>query len=310
MSALPPIPPNITHIAAPLLFGNLWNWTLYGALVVQLYVYSYNFSDDKKLLKLLVYAIFFLETLQTSLSGADLYYWFVSGYGDIRHLVTPYATSFDVLMIEAVVSLSVQFFFVYRIWILGGKKSWWLCFIICLCSTIDAAAAFTGGIYTHVHSRFASGGTLKALAIVWLLGSTIADILIAAMMLYYYLARMHRGMGGSFNDHILLRIVRLIIETNVMTASVGIVSLLLVLIFPREIYYTCPTSIFGKLYSNTLLVSLNNRISLREATAINEVEVISLPVATKPLQVVASRSESNMGTSIERSPIAYKAAAP
>jgi hypothetical protein len=60
-------------------------------------------------------------------------------------------------------------------------------------------------------------------------------------------------------------------------------------------------------YSNTLLVSLNNRISLREAIAINEVEVIS--VALKPLQVAASQSGSNMDSSIERPPIAYKAVA-
>ncbi|KAH9970083.1 hypothetical protein BGW80DRAFT_614949 [Lactifluus volemus] len=132
MSASPPIPPDIARMTAPLLLGNLWNWALYGVLVVQIYVYSYNFPNDKKLLKLLVYAIFLLETLQTSLSGADLYYWFASGYGDLKHLATPYASSFDIPIIGAVVSLAVQFFFVYRIWVLGKKKCLWLCLIICL----------------------------------------------------------------------------------------------------------------------------------------------------------------------------------
>jgi uncharacterized membrane protein len=70
--------------------------------------------------------------LQTSLSGADLYYWFVSGYGDIKHLTSPYASSFNIPIIGAVLSLAVQFFLVYRIWVLGKKKSWWLCLIICL----------------------------------------------------------------------------------------------------------------------------------------------------------------------------------
>jgi hypothetical protein len=81
-----------------------------------------------------VYSVFLLETLQTALSGADLYYWFVSGYGNIDHLTSPYASSFDVPIMGSVVSLSVQFFFVYRIWVLaGGKKgSWWLCILICL----------------------------------------------------------------------------------------------------------------------------------------------------------------------------------
>jgi len=73
-NALPPIPPNIEELAAPLLLGAVWNWCLYGALVVQFYVYTYNFPGDKRLIKLLVYSIFVLETLQTALSGADLYY--------------------------------------------------------------------------------------------------------------------------------------------------------------------------------------------------------------------------------------------
>ena len=81
-----------------------------------------------------VYSVFLLETLQTALSGADLYYWFVSGYGNIDHLTSPYASSFDVPIMGSVVSLSVQFFFVYRIWVLasGKKGSWWLCILICL----------------------------------------------------------------------------------------------------------------------------------------------------------------------------------
>jgi hypothetical protein len=81
-----------------------------------------------------VYSVFLLETLQTALSGADLYYWFVSGYGNVDHLTSPYASSFDVPIMGSVVSLSVQFFFVYRIWVLasGKKGSWLLCILICL----------------------------------------------------------------------------------------------------------------------------------------------------------------------------------
>jgi len=69
------------------------------------------------------------------------------------------------------------------------------------------------------------------------------------------------------SNHALSRIVRLTIETNVLTTTTGVVSLLLLSIFPNKIWYTCPTGILGKLYSNTLLVSLNNRISIRDASS-------------------------------------------
>ena len=82
-----------------------------------------------------VYGIFFLETVQTVLSGADLYYWFAAGFGNSDQLVTPFASFFDLQILGPVVSLCVQFFFVYRIWVLGRlneKRSRWLCVFICL----------------------------------------------------------------------------------------------------------------------------------------------------------------------------------
>ena len=113
-------------------------------------MYSYNFSQDKKYIKLLgttfftsspyaspdipfvVYSIFFLETVQTALSGADLYYWFAAGFDNVYQLTTPFASFFDLTIMGSVVSLCVQFFFVYRIFVLSKKQSRWLCGIICL----------------------------------------------------------------------------------------------------------------------------------------------------------------------------------
>ena len=79
-----------------------------------------------------VYSIFFLETVQTALSGADLYYWFAAGFGKIDHLVSPFASFFDLPIMGSVLSLSVQFFFAYRIFVLSEKRSWWLCALISL----------------------------------------------------------------------------------------------------------------------------------------------------------------------------------
>ena len=80
----------------------------------------------------IVYTVFILETLQTALSGADLYYWFASGYGDMNHLASPFASTFDIPLIESLVSAMVQFFYAYRVWALSNKQSRWFCLIICL----------------------------------------------------------------------------------------------------------------------------------------------------------------------------------
>jgi len=79
---------------------------------------------------LVVYTIFLLETVQTALSGADLYYWFAAGFGKFDHLVNPFASFVDLPILGSVVALSVQFFFVYRIRVLSDNRSRWLCIII------------------------------------------------------------------------------------------------------------------------------------------------------------------------------------
>ena len=81
-----------------------------------------------------MYGIFFLETVQTALSGVDLYNFFAAGFGNVENLLSLSLTFVDVPILGSVVSLSVQFFFAYRILVLSGKRSWWLCVIICLVS--------------------------------------------------------------------------------------------------------------------------------------------------------------------------------
>jgi hypothetical protein len=128
-------------------------WYLSSRLSDHKDVYSYNFPEDKRFLKLLgmqtspwfhlpqlltiftvVCAIFILETVQTALNCADLFYWFASGYGDITHLVSPSLSFFDGPFIESMVALIVQIFYAYRIWVLSNKRSWWFCLLICLVS--------------------------------------------------------------------------------------------------------------------------------------------------------------------------------
>lgn len=85
----------------------------------------------------IVYALFVLETVQTVLTGADVFYWFASGFGDLNRLTIPFASAIDVPIMESIVSAMVQSFFAYRVWILSNKK-WWLFTLICLVGRLEA----------------------------------------------------------------------------------------------------------------------------------------------------------------------------
>ncbi|KAH9171841.1 hypothetical protein EDB89DRAFT_2175175, partial [Lactarius sanguifluus] len=108
--------PDVIKLAAPLLFGPVFNWLLYGVLCVQIYVYSCNFPMDRRSIKFLaVYFVFLLDTIQTALTGADIYYWFVAGFGNVERLGTSHFTPIDIAVITTVISFIVQGYFCYRI---------------------------------------------------------------------------------------------------------------------------------------------------------------------------------------------------
>jgi len=234
------------------------NWALYGVLCVQTYVYSYNFPDDRRAIKFLAYFVFLIETVQTALTGGDIYYWFIAGFGDLDRLRNSRFSAIDSPTIDAFISLIVQGFFCYRIWTMN-KRMWWLCLIIAILSVAQATGAAWGGVKSATLGRYA---VIKAALYLWLITSAVVDVLIAVAMTL--LLRRTRGNDGRISNYVFPRVVRLTVETNALTATVAIVSFVLYVAFPNEIYYTCPTGVIGKLYSNTLLVTLNNRIYFRD----------------------------------------------
>jgi hypothetical protein len=72
---------------------------------------------------------------------------------------------------------------------------------------------------------------------IWLIGNTLSDLLIASAMIYHVngqisfrvdrsklttflqLQKRRRDLGGLFSDHALLRIVRVVVETNILTSK-------------------------------------------------------------------------------------------
>ncbi|KAH9067954.1 hypothetical protein EDB87DRAFT_69423 [Lactarius vividus] len=243
---------DLIKLATPLLFGPLFNWAFYGALCVQIYVYSYNFPNDNRSVKFLAYFVFALETVQTALTGADVYYWFIAGFGDRERLKSSHYAPIDIAITDAIISLIVQEYFCYRIWTLNRRSSWF-CLIIAATAVSQSVGAAWGGFRSVVVGKYAVS---KAALYLWSLPSSLADILIAVAMTLLD--------EGRFTNFVLIRVVRLTIETNTLTASVAIASFVLFVAFPNEIYYTFTAGIIGKLYSNTLLVTLNNRIYFRD----------------------------------------------
>jgi len=246
--------PDVLRLASQLLFGTIFNWALYGVLCVQIYVYSYHFPEDRGSLKFTVYFVFLLETAQTALTGADIYYWFIAGFGNVEHLENSHFGAINIPIISAVIAFIVHGYFCHRIWSL--RWSSWICWIIAVASVIQSITAMWMGIKSlAVSGRYI---ITKTALYLWSISIFLADILIAMAMT---LLLRRATLSSTF---VLTRVIRLTIETNTLTACLALAILVLYAAFPNELHYISITQIIGKVYSNTLLVSLNNRIYFRE----------------------------------------------
>ncbi|KAI9451313.1 hypothetical protein BJY52DRAFT_120814 [Lactarius psammicola] len=287
--------PDVIKVAAPLLFGPLFNCALYGVLCVQIYVYSYNFPKDKRSVKFLAYFVFVLETVQTALTGADIYYWFVDGFGDVERLAHSHFSPIDSPIMTAVISPIVQEYFCYRIWTLNRRLSW-ICWIITVVTVTQSIA----GMWAGIKSLTVSGYLITRTALfLWSIPSALADILIAVAM-----TLLLRRASRNFSSPVLFRVVRLTIETNALTAALAITILVLYAAFPNKLYYMYMTKVIGKVYSNTLLVSFNNRIYFREHQSFihSKSALEGLPVSKRVRTITAiSRRSAVPGPQLQAS---------
>ncbi|KAH9980827.1 hypothetical protein BGW80DRAFT_1247690 [Lactifluus volemus] len=280
MARLPSATPEVIKHTAPLLFGTLVNWWLYGVLCVQTCkqshfkfecsidddpctdVYSYNFPDDKRTIKAVTYFVFLLETVQTILTAADVYYWFIEGYGVLERLQESHFAPIDIPLIDAVISLIVQEYFCYRIWTLSRRP--WLCAVIAI-----AVQSLVVGRYAV--SKVALYVCTPVVIMLWSIPSALVDILIAGSMVLlvrdltpFLLSDITYSIGFAIVEPTPFRYISLHkpyfyahLTPSHLKASVAVASFALYVAFPKEIYYTFT-------YSNTLLVSLNNRIYFRD----------------------------------------------
>jgi len=152
-----------------------------------------------------------------------------------------------------------KFFFAWRIYVLG---QWRLVsgFIIALAVAQGGCALAAGFRYIPVKT-LAELNLVYPMVSVWLGGSAACDIFIAASMLFFLLraktATMHKQ-----TEKMLTRLVRLTIETGVATAATATVDLTLFFVFKNNNLHVMPAIVLAKMYTNTLLASLNSRSPL------------------------------------------------
>ncbi|CAK5272987.1 unnamed protein product [Mycena citricolor] len=261
---------NIPFLTGPMVLGYMWTYFLYGVLVVQVYIYSESFPNDRKLMKVVVYSMFFLETIFTIFSTIAAWQMFGDGWGDPNTLLFLPWSFIPLPELNGILASMAQGFYVWRIWTL--TKSIWVPIVISMVSLMQMAASFYFGIAVTLGNL----STLKLLqstseVTIWLVGSGVCDILIT-IALVTILARRKGGSQFARTSGALNKLIRFSVETGLITTTGAVVDLILWLSMPHFNWHFIFFLTIGRLYSNVLVATLNARPVLQGGSVVSAMQ--------------------------------------
>ncbi|KAJ7782238.1 hypothetical protein DFH07DRAFT_789916 [Mycena maculata] len=259
MSASPAIPALDGSIGA-IQIGAVVGTFLFGIETLQAYMYFRDHPHDIHWLKAIVAIVWISELGHAISAWHAIYSVTVTFYCQLEHLADPPHSLEMTLLFYAIIFTLVQGFFAHRVRVVSGK---WLIPIICWTLTFVRVIADLAIMGIEWRSPTLS---VLQLRYKWLLTASLAcgmtvDFVVAVAMCYWL--QKIRGSAFKQTRRIADSLFVSAVETGVITSVASALELILFLV--RNDYAWFPFYLVqGKLYSNSLLVSLNGRQRLRE----------------------------------------------
>ncbi|KAJ7053604.1 hypothetical protein C8F01DRAFT_551495 [Mycena amicta] len=264
MADPPPPDPNVGTTLGALLVGGSVALMLSGILTVQCIVFYKLYPHDIWRCKATVLLVWFLDLLHSAFIVASLFNYFIDHFGDksrIDHI--PWSVALTVV-VTAIQTLIVHWYYAHKIWTSSGKN-WWITAPIGLLAfaRLLAASVSTSEMIIHPHYSifiqhfpgwvFTTGLTLSA----------SVDVLITGW-LCYYLQSMRRRTSSTLIARLVHTMTLYTLENGLVTCVATTASLISWLTMPKNLIFLGLHFVIGKLYANSLLISLNTRKELRE----------------------------------------------
>jgi len=242
-----------------LLIGGVLAVLLSGVTWAQTVVYIKLYPADRVHIKMLVFATWLLDTLHSCFITASLWNYLIVGFGDPHSIdIVPLALALTIV-VTAILTFTVQLFFIHRIFILA-KRNWLvsspiailasarLCFACLTTSRLIKFPSLAHFVETFAWS-FTTGLTLSA----------VVDVLITALMCY--LLKRRQQQFSSLNK-ILDTLILYAFENGILTTVAALLSLITWLTMAENLIFMAAHFVILKFYANSLLATLNARTDL------------------------------------------------
>ncbi|KAM5543803.1 hypothetical protein V8D89_002420 [Ganoderma adspersum] len=281
-----PIILNLSSTYGPLLLGSLLCCLLYGMAVIQMMMYFNKYERDSIWIKLFVLLVWSIGTASTICNLVALWPPLILKWGSIHELQLTQLPLLHRVWVMGVEVFLVHMFYIYRIYMVNGRKPLLPCLLIpfALFQLIESA------LYTHLtlggtSLSSLSGSTVKALGISGRAVIAFVDIAIVVLMIRALLKDGFPKFKSS--KKMIVNLVILTIHTGLWTAVCAIVVFTLNA-SSDQLYFTIVEFPLTPLYLVSLLANLNVRNYVRGGTK-PDVEYNSFPLSNSSNSALGSR---------------------
>ncbi|KDR83608.1 hypothetical protein GALMADRAFT_133037 [Galerina marginata CBS 339.88] len=241
-----------------LLIGLFFNTYLYGLVTYQFIVYHNTKFNDRLWIRAVVGFLFVLDTLHSAVAVYAGWEACVTNYDNPASLAFISWTIPFTALATSLAAFVTQMFLGHRVFIL--TKSTPLVAFIGILSLLGLVFGFYAGIYSGILHAVAKFGPLGPYVTCWLVFQTAADLIIT-VSLSFVLSRSRTGFRRT--DTIINRIIRGAVQTGLFVSLFALGDMFSFLLHRDTNLYAMFAYPMGRIYTNTLLDTLNARTALK-----------------------------------------------
>ncbi|KAF7342420.1 hypothetical protein MVEN_01831000 [Mycena venus] len=241
--------------------GVLISYVLLGVTTTQTYIYYSRFPEDPAILKALVAFVWVCEVAHAICIAHALYQFTILDFGNPERLFSRLPISLDVaIFFSALIEQSVLGFFSFRIYTLSKKL--YVPILIVLVTSVRLLGSMVTFVVTlrlpSLQSYTAHWGWLSIAQ--WCAGVFNDVLTTAALVVLLY---NQRTSAQRRTVALVDKIIVWTIETGMLTSASAIFMMIFYLTMKERMIWLAAFVVAARMYSNSLLASLNSREALR-----------------------------------------------